>query len=216
MTPVAAQASTDNTNVGPQVPPGPGADAAEQLYMAHQLYLTGVRTEDALLVIAAARIVAANPTKSGTGPQPSTEGGAAEVATSNDPLPDLAAMIATARTLAGDNRQLGALIDDVQNRPARGVITGPVTSVVYRLGPASHNRFVERFRGGEVGIVVLEGDGSGFLNLIVRDEHGNLICRSTVYGDQQRCSFVPRWTGPFQIYVENVGRGTSRYRVLTN
>ena len=36
-------------------------------------------------------------------------------------------------------------------------------------------------------------------------ENGNLICRSTRYGDDEFCRWNPRWTGPFRIQVRNLG-----------
>lgn len=203
----------------------------EQLSLAHQLYAYGVEDEDPMLVIAAARLAAAVPTQEvkldGTEiPEPDDDTKADEKAKaeakagkeSKDPPPDLAAMIAKGRELAGDQKALQAMLDDIEATKTKGVVGGP-KQAWKRIRPRTRVRYYGRtttYRGGRRATVSVAGNGATNLDLYVYDENGNLVCKSTRGWDREFCAWSPRWTGPFKIYVVNRGYSWNHYKIWTN
>jgi hypothetical protein len=77
--------------------------------------------------------------------------------------------------------------------------------------------YTEVFYGGERAHICIEGDGRSDIDLWVYDENANLIAKSTSYGAYECVSFVPAWTGPFDIEVENHGKPRgSDFELITN
>ena len=74
----------------------------------------------------------------------------------------------------------------------------------------------EYFRGGELAVIAVEGDGDSNLDLYVYDENGNLIASDTGTGDFCVVRFTPRWTGAFTIKVVNRGYRSNVYSLSTN
>jgi hypothetical protein len=76
--------------------------------------------------------------------------------------------------------------------------------------------YVETFRGGELARIVVNGDGSTDLDLLVFDQNGILIAQDTDLTDLCIVEFVPRWTGPFRIEIRNLGRVYNCYTLEMN
>ena len=76
--------------------------------------------------------------------------------------------------------------------------------------------FYETFRGGEVSVVRINGDGDTDLDVYVYDENGNLIASDTDGLDFCVVRFVPSWTGQFRIVVRNLGGVYNRFTIDTN
>ena len=201
--------------------------AVEQLMLAQQIYAYGVEDEDPLLVIAAARLMANTPVEdveraAEETPIPDDEGGAGEQEQSasggDQSLPDLAAMIATGRELAGDQQVLHAMLDDIEASKTKGVLTGKRRDNKIISARSRHRYYGDdtTYRGGYRAEVGIAGSGYADLDLYVYDENGNEICKSIGGSDREFCSWTPRWTGPFQIVVVNNSYQNVRYVIWTN
>jgi hypothetical protein len=197
------------TQVGPV-----GADA-----LAYELYSYGVSAKDPLAVVTAAAMLAKNPPTE-TKREKTVEGGPATDTQKKGPaIPDAAAMIETARSMAGNNTVLRGIIDDVAAAAGKGAIGGPkYSNSVVQSGYTDN--YTVPMKGGELAEVFVKGDGDTVLRVTVLDEFGNVICDGDDSGGPGRttlrCGWQPRWTGPFKIKIRNTGRMANAYRVETN
>jgi hypothetical protein len=216
VTPVFAQSKTGPnkeektiTQVGPV-----GTDA-----LAYELYAYGVSVKDPLAVATAAAMIAKNPPTE-TKREKTVEGGPATDIHKQPPaVPDVAAMIETARSMAGNNSVLRGIIDDVAAAAGKGNIKGPqYANSVVRSGTTDN--YTLTMKGAELAEVLVRGDGDTVLHFSVLDEFGNVICD----GDDSNgpgntilhCRWKPRWTGPFKVRIRNTGRADNAYRIETN
>lgn len=206
---VMAQEEKDTTVVVPK--------SENTLRVAAELSKYGYSNRDALSLIQAARLSK----QSGftleerkkaeiEEMRPAPEGGKKGGQVSLDP----AKLLADAKTMAGDDGVLLALIDDVSSN-VRGAVGGPkyARSSVNAGGTDVYN---VSFRGGELAIVTVIGDGDTDLDLYVYDNNGNLIDSDTDYSDNCVCTWTPRWTGNFRIKIVNRGRVYNSYLIRTN
>ncbi len=212
-----AEEDRSGTNFG-QVAEGAGG-AVATLAMAQDLYAWGIANDDALSVLAAARIMASidvsdadrTPT---TAPIEGAE--TAEAAAEGaDAPPDAAAMFAAARALAGDDAELLAMIDDAEAEGSRGRVGGP-SRTLSRLRAGYYDIWEIAFYGGRPAEIWIAGDGDANLDVVVTDENGNIICFDVSPSDNILCSFQPIWTGNFYVRVDNMGRVRNSYYLVTN
>jgi hypothetical protein len=197
--------------------PAKSATAVDQLHLADQLFALGVKNEDALLVLAAARLYAANPSQVLDKPPTAAPGEPAPSPAADQSRPELAQVLQVARTLAAGDAALLAQANGIETRQARGLVGGAKRTVRYVVNPGRIHRFVEIFRGGELGVVTLDGDGDGLLNLVIRDPvDDSVVCYARLAGDQQRCSFNVYRTTEVVVEVQNVGGYASGYRMRMN
>lgn len=201
-------------NSGPKAQTvSPGAAAVADVAMARQLARLGEQRKDPVLLIAAARLLqeSAGKVTSPDKPESSTGDGA-----STKPAVDTsaAALLASAKKLAGGRADLIALVDETAAAGTRGAVDGPGRAVtVVRSGGA--DSFRVRFRGGEQAIVAISGDGDSDLDLEIYDENGRLVCRADGASDNEICRWTPRWEGSFRIRVVNLGIA-NRYVIVHN
>jgi hypothetical protein len=124
-------------------------------------------------------------------------------------------LLEKAKKLAQGRKDIVALADEVGKSSTRGAEGGPrVARTVVRSTAIDTFRPIV-FRGGEPAEVGISGDGDSDLDLYVYDELGNLICRAESRSDYEICRWTPRWEGPFQIRVKNLGVA-NYYRMWTN
>jgi hypothetical protein len=140
-------------------------------------------------------------------------------------IPDLAAMLATARQLAGKDQALLAMIDDLAAAGSKGRVCnddkqndcpGDVDDAV--RGNATDN-YAITFRGGSTAEIWIKGNGSTALDVTILDEFGNEICGGNDKnkpGIILHCGWKPRFTGPFKVSIKNLGRIANAYRLETN
>lgn len=131
-----------------------------------------------------------------------------------------AALFAEARTLAGDDRALVTQIDNAASRltrltAVRGLTTGATTHYD-RVLAGTTDIYTLTFRGGELAQVAVIGDGDTDLDLRVYDQNGNLVCSDTDWTDRTLCGWIPAWTGPFRVSIQNLGRVYNDYALMTN
>src|SRR5688500_1679239 len=87
------------------------------------------------------------------------------------------AMIAAARSMAGDNANVSALATQLQNRlaaGAKGAVGGP-RSTVDRVLSNTTDIWEISFRGGERGSIRVDGDGDTDLDCYVYNSAGTLV-----------------------------------------
>lgn len=127
---------------------------------------------------------------------------------------DPAKLLADAKAMAGDDKVLSALINEVNNS-VRGAIGGPkyASSSVSACGSDVYN--VE-FRGGELAMVAVIGDGDTDLDLYIYDNYGNLVDSNTDYSDNCVCTWTPRRRAYYRIKIVNRGSVYNNYILHTN
>jgi hypothetical protein len=74
--------------------------------------------------------------------------------------------------------------------------------------------FTYEFIGGYPASAAISGDGDTDLDLYVYDENGNQVCSSITYGDDESCSWHPKWTGTFKVVVKNRGDIFNKYYIV--
>jgi hypothetical protein len=193
--------------------PGPVA----RLAAAYELFAKGRSQGDPILVIAAARLAAAVPTRSVKRDAQQVGGIDSKQSGATNP-PNIGDMIKAARDLAGSDRALNAIIDDVEATRPKGRTRGPgrAHGAVKAMGKAVFTGKDTVFRGGEVAEIAVVGDGDTNLDLHVFDELNNEICSSTKYTDREYCRWTPKWTGPFRIEVRNRSPLASKFTITVN
>lgn len=185
------------------------------LALAQDLYALGLANKDALTVLTAARLAASVDVKE-VEQKVTTEG--TETAGQEDgtdaPV-DSAAMLASAKELAGEDEVLAGLIEDAEAEGSRGRIGG-ASSTLSRLPAGRADTWEVPFYGQSYAELAIVGDGDANLDVLVTDENGNTICYDVSWTDKVYCDFVPAWNGYFYVRVENVGSKRNSYYILTN
>lgn len=186
------------------------------LRIAAELSKYGYANNDALSLIQAARMskqagyTVAAQEKTTEGGQDTTDESAKKGQVSLDP----AKLLADAKTMAGNDGVMLAIIDDV-NSNVRGA-SGGQKYTTERVNAKSTDVYKIQFRGGEMAMVIVIGDGDTDLDLYVYDSSGNLVASDTDYSDDCVVSWVPRWTSTYTIKVVNRGNVYNRYVIRTN
>ena len=205
---VMAQEEKDTTAVIPQY--------ENALRAAAEFSKFGYAYKDALSLIQAARLskiydfTCVECAKAATGGKPVCDTGKKSGQVSLDP----SKLLADAKTMAGSDGVLLALIDDV-DRDVRGASGGPKYANS-RVEAHDYDIYNVTFRSGETAIVTVIGDGDTDLDLYVYDSNGNLIDSDNDYTDNCVCTWTPRWTGNFRIKIVNRGNVYNRYILRTN
>lgn len=210
-------AESKGKNVSPATPAGKadGNTSVSLTHLSAQLAQYGDKNKDPLAMVVAAQLQV----------QAGAEGKAIEKKEEGKPtgeakpILDVTAkgLLDRAKQYAGDRKDLIALADDVAKSGARGRVGG---SDIY-VGTTSVRAYTTdvvpiRFRGGEVAVVGISGDGDTDLDLYIYDENGNQICSARSSGDDEICRWSPRWAGEFRIKVQNHGGVSNRYTLAIN
>lgn len=205
---VMAQEEKDTTAVIPEY--------EIALRVAAEFSKFGYAYKDALSLIQAARLskiydfTCVECAKAATGGKTVCDIGMKNGQVSLDP----SKLLADAKTIAGSDGVLLALIDDV-DRDVRGASGGPKYANS-RVEAHDYDLYNVTFRSGETAIVTVIGDGDTDLDLYVYDSNGNLIDSDNDYTDNCVCTWTPRWTGNFRIKIVNRGNVYNRYILRTN
>jgi hypothetical protein len=182
------------------------ADAVVMAQLADQLITYGDRNKDALALITAARIqnqigvqFQKSERKHGRTPPKDAKG--------DKPGRDhaTAASLERARQYAGGRKDLIALADEAAKTGARGAVRGP-RGWTERVQAGMYDYYSIAFNGGELARFGISGDGDTDLDLFVKDEYGNVICRQEGPTDDEMCSWVPKWTATYRIEVHNLNK----------
>jgi len=174
--------------------------------LSRQLYDHGVAANDALLIIAAARL------RKGVTPARTDK----SAATQDTPHLGWQDMLGTAATLAAGNETLEGLIDDLKIETTKGIVNGPVYSISDVRSGGENVYDALPFEGAAYAEVYLEGQTNSDLNLFIHDDKGRLVCSDTDISDIAYCGWRPAQTGTFTVTVKNKGPSASRYSMMTN
>lgn len=195
--------------------PSEAAAAVEALALADELALYGIRQNDPVALIQAAKMKKSAPARALEAAK-KTEGSGTKGADKSSGY-DLSAdaLLARAEGMAAGNATLQGLINDAKSTKSRGAVRGPTVHADTVLA-GNTDSYSLSFRGGEQAAVLVSGDGDTDLDLYVTDENGNQICADTDASDTMLCRWTPAWTGPFGIHVRNLGRVYNNYKLAVN
>jgi hypothetical protein len=90
---------------------------------------------------------------------------------------------------------------------------GPIKGIS-RVPGSAVNVHKILYRGGEQADFAIRGDGTTTLNLVVRDEAGNVIVSTVGPGDRAHVAWRPIRTGYFYVSVVNSGIVFNDYEYL--
>jgi hypothetical protein len=188
------------------------SNPVEQYLFGQQLYDYGNANSDVLSIIAAAGIVAKSTPRNVASPDPSGNGGASGTVTKPVAnLPTLEDMLATAKTLAGQNKMLLAIIDDLASGASRGFIPADGGAKQWTIHKyANFGPF--DFEGGNFAVVAVEAAAGLAPHIVVRDELNTTVCETDTYSKTAKdkdghdietfeCAWLPIWKGTFTIEV---------------
>ena len=142
-------------------------------------------------------------------------GNSAGCADGADAPVDAAAMMTSAKELAGEDEVIAGLIDDAEAEGARGRVGG-ASSTMSRLPAGQTDVWEIPFYGDSYAELAVVGDGDANLDVLVTDENGNTICYDVSWSDKVYCDFVPSWNGYFYVTVQNNGGSRNSYYLMTN
>jgi len=96
-----------------------------------------------------------------------------------------------------------------------GAVGGP--KFVQQSVPAQSTDYYQLyFRGNELASVEVKGDGDTDIDCYVYDQNRNLVAQDIRSADYCVLNWVPRWTGPFTVFVKNQGSVYNAYWMETN
>jgi hypothetical protein len=177
------------------------------------------KNNDADAMISAARMLRSVPLAEGT-VTGVIEGPVATTAAPDRQTMSPTSLLAEARTLARGNRATLARIRAAEAGAAKGVISSAYGSGAIRtvrdVSANSTWRFTVDARGGLPLRILAVGDGDTDVDLVVRDQNGNVVCQDLDVDHRAACSITPAWTGRFTVDVVNTGSVWTRTMLVTN
>ena len=194
------------------------SETAEMLSVAGKLVKYGYQTKTAMPLIQAVEIynrlgVSAETTAK---TKESVSDAISDVPAQDKPTAvsfDQPQLLADATKYADGDKNLLSLIKAAGG--TRGRVPGPVRHTD-KVNAGATDTYSITFRGGELAMIIVSGDGDTDLDLSVYDENGNLITSDTDGSDDCVVSFTPKWTGVFKVKIKNYGRVYNRYVLITN
>lgn len=192
------------------------SDDFTSLQTANSLARYGYSVQSASALICAAEILAQIKTQPLGSKGQSSQKGTEQV---NTPEYTPANLLKDAKKFAGNDKTMLAWAADVEkslnNTKTRGAAGGPKEGreVAYGQGTVTFNI---AFRANEWAEVYVSGSGSSILDIFIYDNNGNLVARTDVNTYDAYVSWVPRWTGSYQVVVRNLGNASNRFQLFTN
>ena len=170
-----------------------GVETFRVLRLSAELARAGIRAEDPLLLLAAARLRRSAPVNPDAG------------------TPDRALeWVAKAEFLGSDDPRIATLANDIRTELKKGRSAGPRV-LEARLKAGERRSFSETFKAGWPAVVYIEGDGDTDLTLRV-----GATCRETGPGDIKICSWKPARSERVRVEIGNVGTIENRVIIGTN
>ena len=180
----------------------------QKIMTARAMYDIGVSSEDALLIMAAAKLRKQVPLDE---VDRAPEGGGREDGT---PL-EWAAMLQSAAPLVTGDPTLEGLLEDIEAERSKGVKDGPVYSIANIRNGGKDTYDNVQFVGGNYAEIYVEGPKGSDLNLIIRDSKGRLVCSDTDISAIAYCGWKPTQSGVFQVTVISE-QGGGKYSLVSN
>lgn len=193
--------------------------------LATEVAALGRELQDPILLLSAARIIAADGLSltdvesepadiTAAEAKPGESTGVTEKA-EGESEGLLTGLLSDARRFARGDDALLAMVMEVEQSASRGSTTG-AGGWTKRVPARGAINIYERFRGGDIAEVGLQGDGDTDVDLYIYDENGREICKSIRYDDTEYCEWYPAWTGQFRIKLVNRGSVYNDTVVVTN
>jgi hypothetical protein len=183
----------------------------ETLRLSAQVFALGVATRDPVLTLAAAKLRKSVDLREGD-----RKPDAGETADEGGAFLTWQAMLDRAAEDAAGDDVLSGLIEDVRAEGTKGVVDGPVYSIV-AIGAGRQDEYdALPFEGGRYAEIYVEGKGTSDLNLYVFDDQDRLVCSDTDISDIAYCGWRPSRTAGYRIMVENKGGAGNKYSLITN
>lgn len=204
--------SPNMSPAGKQVSPTAAAVSTAQL--AARLIAYGDAHKDAMALIVAQHIQ--NQLGAQAEKAPKSNQGAAADAKADPKQQPLSTVIERATQYAAGRKDLIALANEVAQSRARGSVRGP-RIWEENVRPGNIDVYTVSFTGGQLARFAISGDGATDLDLIIKDEFGNVICQSDGPTDDEMCSWVPKFTSGYRVEIHNLDRRMeNRYRIGHN
>jgi hypothetical protein len=197
------------------------AEQVEQFALAQRAYWLAQQRQDGIVAAAAAMLLAdaAGARHRGlTGQQRETEPGPGALAAPGWVTP--AAALALSRQLAGVDRRILALVEDVAARSQRGNKDGPQSGTT--VIPADGKRVIlESYRGNERAIVHIVIAAEIEAHVTILDEYERAVCEAgspTLLPDRKLfiCEWFPAASGPYRIVLSNRSHKSAEATLLSN
>jgi hypothetical protein len=170
-------------------------------------------------LITAARMLKSVPVTEGT-VTGTLDGPVATTPAPNRPLMTSASLLTEARGFARGDRAVLAKIRAVETAASRGVVSSAfgrgAIRTVRDVSANSTWRFTVDARGGSSLRVLAIGDGDTDVDMVMRDQNGNVVCRDLDVDERALCDITPAWSGRFTVEVINTGSVWTRTMVITN
>lgn len=96
-----------------------------------------------------------------------------------------------------------------------GALGGP-RSITDRVAANSSDAYNVTFKGGELAVLMVMGDGDTDLDVFVYDSKGNLVASDTDSTDDCVIKWTPRWTDKYRVVIKNKGNVYNLYTIRTN
>ncbi|WP_162342689.1 hypothetical protein [Cyclobacterium salsum] len=194
------------------------SEELENLQLANQLAKYGYKTYSATALIEAAKIMSSVNTQElkfeSYKQEPKIDNQAKK---QKAEVLDLEGILVAARKYAdGDADLLSAIAEiEKESQATRGRVGGPGENYSYVAGNGT-DTYEINFIEGELAEIGVGGDGDTDLDLYVYDSSGNLITQDEDYTDKCYVSWVPKWTGRYNVMIVNRGPILNNYLMLTN
>jgi len=96
-----------------------------------------------------------------------------------------------------------------------GALDGPQGGFSH-VNAGDSKTYVFVFRGDELALISVSGDGDTDLDCYLYDQNGREVDRDDDNTDQCRLSVRPRWTGVFRLIIRNRGSVYNDFEIVTN
>jgi hypothetical protein len=220
-TPVGAQITDQSgrNEATTKAAASPEVSAVRTIEAATNLADWSRANRDADGLITAAQMLKSVPTTEGT-VTGTLEGPVATTPAPNRPVMTSTSLLAEARSLARGDRGVLARIRAVETSASRGVVSSAfgrgAIRTVRDVSANSTWRFSVDARGGSSLRVLAIGDGDTDVDMVMRDQNGNVVCRDLDVDERALCDITPAWSGRFTIEVINTGSVWTRTMVISN
>jgi hypothetical protein len=202
-----------------KAPASPEVAAVRTIEAAASLADWGRSNRDADALITAARMLKTVPTTDAA-PTGTIEGPAATTPAPTRPVMSATTLLAEAKTFARGDRATLAKIRAAEAAGTRGVLSSAFgRGAIRTVRDVSANatwRFTVDARGGSSLRILAIGDGDTDVDMVLRDQNGNVVCRDLDIDERALCDITPAWTGRFTVEVINTGSVWTRTLVVSN
>lgn len=184
--------------------------------LAQQLSDYGYAKKDPLSLLAAAKIISANPVAEFKPQSVSPEKAKVSEPVAASVLLTPQKLLDDAKKISDNDPSIVALADKITFAKSKGSPQG-VQIITDYIGPGETKEYTCVFIGNQLAEVYLLGDGSADLDLFVYDMNNNLIDRDIRALSEAYISFYPNYTTTFVIKVKNQSaRNSSQFFLGVN